>query len=155
MSVKVTVDQAADGSYSVGMDNGDFSLSIRNADVSLNLQPPVAVDPPAPPPVVVDPPAPPPADPPPPVGTLLAAFSAEVDGATVHIADQTTGAVKEQWVWGDGGTSNAMGDQDKTYRYAKTYIITLNAWDASGAKSKASQTVTTLVDAPVAAPPAG
>lgn len=145
MSVKVTVDQAADGSYSVGMDNGDFSLSIRNADVSLNLQPPVAVDPPAPPP----------ADPPPPVGTLLAAFSAEVDGATVHIADQTIGAVKEQWVWGDGGTSAVMGDQDKTYRYAKTYIITLNAWDASGAKSKASQTVTTLVDAPVAAPPAG
>jgi PKD repeat protein len=145
MSVKVTVDQAADGSYSVGMESGDLSLSIRNADVQLNLQPPVLV---APPPVAIDPPVLP-------AATLQAAFTVAVDGATVHIADLTTGAVREQWTLGDGGTSNVMGDQSKTYRYAKTYTITLIAWDASGKTSKTSATVTTTQDAAPAAPLSG
>lgn len=92
-------------------------------------------------PIVSPPPPPPPATAP----ALAAGFIATVDadGATVHFHDASTCAVKIQWQWGDGGTSSKLGDQDKVYRYAKTYTVKQIVWDADGKTQTFSADVTT------------
>lgn len=71
----------------------------------------------------------------------------------MHFTDESTGAVKEQWAWGDGGTSTLIGDQVKQYSKAGTRTVTLHVWDDVGRSSKYTATVTTLEDKPVVAPP--
>ncbi|CAM5594208.1 PKD domain-containing protein [Rhodanobacter lindaniclasticus] len=114
--------------------------------------PPSPPDPPAPP-APPSPPAPPAPPSPPTTSEAVARFSFVVDGSIVTFTDETTGAAKEQWAWGDGGTSAAMGDQSKQYSKAGTYAVTLIAWDAAGKASKYIASVTTIEDKPVVAPP--
>ncbi|WP_343853216.1 hypothetical protein [Rhodanobacter soli] len=100
-------------------------------------------------------PAPPPTDTPPPTTgqSLSALFKFVVNGATVSITDQSVGAVKEQWQWGNGGTSNTVGNQTVTYRYAGTYPIRLIVWGADGKTTDYKSTVTTTADAGSTPPP--
>jgi PKD repeat protein len=84
---------------------------------------------------------------------LSALFKFVVNGATVSVTDLSVGAVKEQWQWGNGGTSNTVGNQTVTYRYAGTYPVRLIVWGADGKTTDYKSTVTTTADAGSAAPP--
>lgn len=92
--------------------------------------------------------------PPPPPPVLTAGFTATVDqdGATVHFHDTSAGAARIQWQWGDGGTSSTPGDQEKVYRYAKTYTVRQIVWDADGKSQTFSMQVTTTAGG---TPPSG
>lgn len=103
-------------------------------------------------PIVVAPPSPTPvpAVPPP----LTAGFSFVVTGASVAFRDESTGAVRMQWVWGNGGDSKTMGDQVCTFRTAETYTVKQIVWDAADKSVSVSHDVTTTVGS-TPAPPAG
>ncbi|CAM5592218.1 PKD domain-containing protein [Rhodanobacter lindaniclasticus] len=146
----------------VSFDAGAGEGAELDAGFQLTETLPPPVDPP-PPPSLPDPPAPPappsppapPAPPSPPTTSeAVARFSFVVDCSIVTFTDETTGAAKEQWAWGDGGTNAAMGDQSKQYSKAGTYAVTLIAvLDAAGKASKYIASVTTIEDKPVVAPP--
>ncbi len=132
-------------------DNGDGTGTITIAGVPITpyvapINPP-ATEPPSDPPVDSAPPS----DPPP-----LAAgftFALDADGATVHFHDTSTGAARIQWQWGDGGSSNKPGDQDKWYRYPKTYTVKQQVWDAGGKTQSFSAQVTTAAGGTSSPPP--
>ena len=90
--------------------------------------------------------SPPPPPPPPVSGPASASFKFVVNGATVTFTDLSVGAVKEQWQWGNGGTSNTLGNQVVTYRYAGTYPVRLIVWGADGKTTDYRSSVTTTKD---------
>ena len=128
----------------------NFAVIPRSATGDSVSTPPPTTPPPTDP---IDPPTdtPPPA--PTPEQSLSALFKFVVNGATVSITDLSVGAVKEQWQWGNGGTSNTVGNQTVTYRYAGTYPIRLIVWGADGKTKDYKTTVTTTADAGSTSPP--
>ena len=111
-----------------------------------NNYPNFAVIPRSAPDSMPDPATPPTVTPPPTPTTgqsLSALFTFVVNGATVSVTDLSVGAVREQWQWGNGGTSDTVGDKTITYRYAGTYPVRLIVWGADGKTVDYKATVTT------------
>lgn len=84
-----------------------------------------------------------------------AAFDVAVDGATVHITDNSVNAVRESWDMDGNGTvdDSSMGDRNYTYTASGDYTIRLTAVGAAGDSSTCEQTVHIVVPTTTPVPP--
>lgn len=93
-----------------------------------------------------------------PVSNLQAGFTVNATGLSVTLTDaakSNSKIVSEHWDFGDGATSDTIGNQSHAYAKAGTYTISQGVTDASGATKGASQQVTVQAVQPPPPPPPG